>query len=448
MNLEKPIQDLVHLGPMKQNSENPEASLVPSQPVIEVVLVKILGGCKLMLHLLECCCTAFLFSVKHLCLQEYILLNTLVSGLLSRLWILYRGVLKSLGSLYKSLFELLQEVSKIQPRPYIKGFAFPSEINEFLGAPYLEIKKKMPKALVMKKARSGWMNRLFSGSKAGSFSATVPTRVRKKMRGAQKTVDIGKPVLANRTNLDLRKELAFDVKTLCRYPNLAPHENTKFRVNPPESKRTLTPVSSKSLRFQHLKSFVPKFQEAGSFGELSDTLRTIILWCKSNKLGSEAFFLGMKLLKSKRLQHVEAQGCSLQRKLGCVKATLRKYLTLSSCKRRPSQILRAHSRLRRRLKFSRKPRCVSKRTPSGTIPAQSNTPVFVEDSLSYSLSWWSNGSSYVSPTDNNSSNETFEEQAHGDASDLAVLERNPSHRHKEAADNNDDIDDIFKVMGL
>ncbi|KAF7250805.1 Nucleolus and neural progenitor protein [Varanus komodoensis] len=358
--------------------------------------------------------------------------------------ILFKGVLKSLGSLYKSLFELLQEVSNMQPRPYIEGFAFPSVINEFLGAPYSEIKKKMPKALVMKKAGTGWLNRLFSGSKPGSLSTAVPKRVMKKMRRAQNNTDIGKPVLVNRTNLDLEKE--FDIKTLCRHPSPAMQENTKSRENPSGSKRTPKSLSSKSLKAQHLRSFVPKLQEASSFRELSDTLKTTILWCKSNRLGSEAFFLGMKLLKSKRLQHVEAQGCSLRRKLGCVKATLCKYLQLTSCKWRPSQILRVQSHLRRRIKLSKKRRCNLKRSLFCIPPPETDT-LLLENSLSCSLGQWSNDSSQVWTTENSHSNETVEEQARGNASHL-VKERSLSHRQKGATENSDDIDDIFKVIGL
>ncbi|XP_061484292.1 nucleolus and neural progenitor protein isoform X2 [Rhineura floridana] len=444
MNLEKPIQDLIRLGPIKQKSENAEDALVPSQPVIEVILLKILGSCKLILRLLECCCTAFLLSVKHLCLKEYILLNTVVLGLLSRLWILYRGVLKSLSSLYMSLFKLLQEVTKTQPRPYIKGFAFPSEIYEFLGTTYSEIKKKMPKAFVMKKAGTGWMDRLFVVNKTVSQASSAGVPTRKKRRKAQNTIDIGKPVVVNRTKQDLGKE--FDIKRFCRYPNPAPQENTKFMVKLPKSKRRTTLVSSKSLRALHLKSFVSKFQEASTFGELSDTLRTTILWCKSNTLRSEAFFLGMKLLKSRRLQHVETQGCSLRRKLGCVKATVCKYLVLASCRHRPTQRPKAHSHLQKQIKLSRKSRCVSKRTPSRIIPQQRYTSF--KDSRSFTLAQWSSHFSPVWNTYSGSNKVSVEKQARGYAADLAGLERKPSHKQEEATKNKDDIDDIFKIIGL
>nr|XP_034970924.1 nucleolus and neural progenitor protein isoform X2 [Zootoca vivipara] len=436
MNLKKPIQYLILLGPTNQKPENPEEALIPSQPVIEVILVKILGGCKLLLRLLECCCTAFLLSLKHLCLQEYILLNTVVLGLLSRLW----------------LFELLREVSETHPRPYIKGFDFPSDIYEFLGTTYSEIEKKMSnKTFVMKKAGPGWMTRLFPGSKAVSqshaLSAAVPTKVRKKVMNAQKTIDIGKPILIKRTNQDLGKEFAFDVKSLCRFPNPAPRENTKVTVRFPGSKKRSTLVSSKSLRSQHLKSFVSKFQEAHTFRELCDTLRTTVLWCKSNKLGPEAFFLGMKLLKSRRLQHVETQGCSLQRKLGCIKATLCKYLTLSSCRVRPSQRLKAHSHPQRQMKCSRKSRCVSRSAPSCIVPIQRGTSIHFKGSRYLPLPQCSSSLSPVWDADNGGTTYSVEKQSHGHPSDLVGLGRKPSHKQK-ATENEDDIDDIFKVIGL
>ncbi|XP_007426011.1 nucleolus and neural progenitor protein [Python bivittatus] len=441
MNLEKSIQEIAQIGLIKQRSENPKESLVPSQPVIEVVLVKILGSCKLVLRLLECCCTAFTLIVKHLCLEEYVLFNTLVLGLLSRLWILYRAVLKNLSALYKDLFELLQEVAKMHQRPYIKGFVFPSEINDFLGTSSLEIKKKMPKAFIEKKAGTGWMNTFFSVKKTTSqsqiLSAVVPPAVRKKKKkrrkGTQNTSDIGKPVLINRTNQDLAKKLEFDLKTLCKYPNPVPQENSKFRNMLPESKG-ITSISSKALRSQHLHSFVSKFKEVQSFEELSEALKTTIIWCKSNKFGSGAFFLGMKLLKSKRLQHVEAQGCRLQRKLGCVKATICKYLTLQSCRQKPMQRLRASPQQSTRLSW--KQSCVSQSMSVHRGPVSKRTaspfldqcfPLWIADS---------------------SGTKTLEESIHDDISVPAVLESHCTHIEKEATEPKDDIDAIFKVIGL
>ncbi|XP_066478152.1 nucleolus and neural progenitor protein isoform X3 [Tiliqua scincoides] len=440
MNLKKSIEDLVHVDPIqKQKPENPKESLVPSQPVIEVVLVKILGGCKLLLRLLDCCCNAFLLTVKHLCLEEYILFNTLVSGLLSRLWILYRGLLKSLSVLYGSLFALHQEVSKIELKPYIKGFVFPAAINEFLGTSYSGIGKKIPKAFAKKKDRIGWMNKRFQASKAASCTqASVPSTVRKQAMDADDGVDIGKPVVFRRTIQGRGKELEFDVKSLCRHPNPVAEEGTKFTVKLP---------ASKSLKSDHLASFVSNFREAHSFEELSDTLRSTISWCKSNKLGSKAFFLGMKLLKSRHLQHVEAQGCSLQRKLGCVKATICKYLMVSRCRQRPTQILRAGSCLQRHIRRSRKPRCSSRRTLFYTHPYQRGTHATKDMNGSFALSL-ARFFEHLPQVGNAESSRDIEEQAPGNASALLGLETTSALIQQEVSESKDDIDDIFGAIGL
>nr|XP_015097470.1 nucleolus and neural progenitor protein isoform X5 [Vicugna pacos] len=132
MNLEGSIQDLSES--FSSNEKQPVATracVIPSQPVVEFVLMKILGACKLLLRLLDCCCKTFLLTVKHLGLQEFIILNLVMVGLVSRLWVLYKDVLKRLISLYEPLFGLLQEVSRIQPLPYFKEESSEFDVRAF-----------------------------------------------------------------------------------------------------------------------------------------------------------------------------------------------------------------------------------------------------------------------------------------------------------------------------
>ncbi|CAM4462376.1 nucleolus and neural progenitor protein [Lepidochelys kempii] len=441
MNLTGSIQDLAELCPKKSKSENAEECLVPSQPVTEVVAVKILGGCKLLLRLLECCCKAFVLSVKHLCLEEYILLNTVVSGLLSRLWILYRCVLQSLISLYGVLSGLLQEVSRTQQMPYIKGFTFPSEITEFLGPLYLEIKKR-PKVLATKKA-TGWLNRLFTGPAVASRCSkerglAAPTRGSKKMMSIQRPIDIGKPVLVKRSNKG--EQLGFDIKTLCRQLKPRVQKDVDFR---------LTLSEAKAARSQHAKSLVLRFREACSFRELSEALKMAVHCCKSKKLKSEAFFLGTKLLKSKRLQHVEAQGCSLQKKLGCVKASICKYLLSGLQKARwPKQYHRASSWQQRKIKLSKRSKSVSKKTPEFV---QQNTSILFEDSMPGAVSLFPaqqcEYSLHLRKAGDCSATKHVREQDKVGTSEPVALERNPGPTVKGASENND-IDDIFAAIGV
>ncbi|NWS51223.1 NEPRO protein, partial [Chunga burmeisteri] len=164
MNLVGCIETLAELIPKKNTSQAHAECLVPSQPMLETVAMKVLGGCKLILRLLDCCCKAFLLSVKHLCSEEFILLNTVASGLLSRLWfvIQYRCVLETLMSLYGVLSTSLHLVSETQQMPYMKGFTFPSDISDFLGVNISsEVKKQKARMLTTKKP-SSWLKKLFS----------------------------------------------------------------------------------------------------------------------------------------------------------------------------------------------------------------------------------------------------------------------------------------------
>ncbi|NXS10075.1 NEPRO protein, partial [Neodrepanis coruscans] len=163
MNLVGCLETLLELIPKKNSSEAPAECLVPSQPILETVALKVLGGCKLILRLLECCSKTFLLSIKHLCSKEFILLNTVALGLLSRLWFVvqYRCVLQTLASLYSVLSTTLQLVSETQQMPYIKGFTFPSDISDFLGVNVSsEVKKQKAKMLTTKKSTS-WLKKLF-----------------------------------------------------------------------------------------------------------------------------------------------------------------------------------------------------------------------------------------------------------------------------------------------
>uniref|UniRef100_A0A8C5KBF7 Nucleolus and neural progenitor protein-like N-terminal domain-containing protein n=1 Tax=Jaculus jaculus TaxID=51337 RepID=A0A8C5KBF7_JACJA len=113
--------------------------------------------------------------------------------------VLYKGVLKKLISLYEPLFALLQEVSRIQPMSYFKDFAFPSDVTEFLGQPYLEVfKEKMPTAFAAKGVTK-LLNKLFLVKeqprvyREGTLRGI--SKIAKQMEiNLQNTVDLGQPV--------------------------------------------------------------------------------------------------------------------------------------------------------------------------------------------------------------------------------------------------------------
>ncbi|NXY38042.1 NEPRO protein, partial [Pomatorhinus ruficollis] len=202
MNLVGCLETLVELIPKKNASKAHAECLVPSQPMLETVALKVLGGCKLILRLLDCCCKAFLLSVKHLCSKEFILLNTLASGLLSRLWfvIQYRCVLQTLTSLYGALSTTLHLVSETQQTPYIKGFTFPSDISDFLGVNISSEAKKQKTQMLKTKKSASWMKKLFppvpeTVSKVGKERKSETCTSAMKNRSIPCAVDIGETVV-------------------------------------------------------------------------------------------------------------------------------------------------------------------------------------------------------------------------------------------------------------
>ncbi|KAM6213978.1 nucleolus and neural progenitor protein [Sarcoramphus papa] len=442
MNLLGCIETLAELIPKKNTSQAHAECLVPSQPMLETVALKVLGGCKLILRLLDCCCKAFLLSVKHLCSEEFILLNTVASGLLSRLWIQYRCVLQSLMSLYGILSTSLRLVSETQQMPYIKEFTFPSDISNFLGVNVSsEVRKQKARMLTTKKPTS-WL-KIFptmpeAVSEVGKKRNFVTCMNAVKNCSIPCPADIGEPVMVTRASRG--KQLGFDVKSLLRPSRPPTQEGISIASTPFKAKSAS--LSSRIAKLQHTGSLVQMVQTATSFGELSEALRKAILWCKGNKFKSEAYFLRNKLLKSNRLHHVEAQGCSLKKKLCCVKTSVCKYLLYGSQNTRwPKQYLGARfcqrrikscTRLKRTLKTVRQKPSelfgVCENSASLVLPAYQEGPLSQEGR-------------------SNADTGCVKLSTAGTPKQRLLLEGSPGPVWEEATENID-IDSIFAAMGV
>ncbi|XP_014734064.1 PREDICTED: uncharacterized protein C3orf17 homolog [Sturnus vulgaris] len=442
MNLVGCLETLVELIPKKTASKAHAECLVPSQPILETVALKVLGACKLILRLLDCCCKAFLLSVKHLCSKEFILLNTVASGLLSRLWIQYRCVLETLTSLYSALSTMLHLVSETQQTPYIKGFTFPSDIGDFLGANISsEAKKQKAKMLTTKKSAS-WMKKLFPAmpeavSKVEKKRKSETCTSAVKNHSIPCAVDIGETVVVPTARRGKYPE--FDVKSLLRPARHPTQEGLSIASTPFKAKSS--PLLSRIAKSQHIGSLVQMVQTAASFGELSEALRKSILWCKNYKFKSEAYFLRNKLLKSNRLHHVEAQGYSLKKKLHCVKASVCKYLLYGSqhtCW--PRQQLRARF-CQRRIRSSELLKTALK--TSGQKPPE---PFGVcENGALLILPAYQDGS--PSQKEHSSTDAGHVRRSTTGTPKQLLLEGSPGSVWKEAAENTD-IDSIFAAIGV
>ncbi|KAB1283448.1 Nucleolus and neural progenitor protein [Camelus dromedarius] len=466
MNLEGSIQDLSESFSSNENQPvATRACVIPSQPVVEFVLMKILGACKLLLRLLDCCCKTFLLTVKHLGLQEFIILNLVMVGLVSRLWVLYKDVLKRLISLYEPLFGLLQEVSRIQPLPYFKGFTFPSDIAEFLGEPYFEVfKKKMPIAFAAKGVTK-LLNKLFlTKEQSQRSSEETLLRISKKSKqmkiDIQNNVDLGQPVKKKKILKEESSE--FDVRAFCKQLK---HKTiqTNFEFKCSQSKLKATKHSWKAIGTPCVKSFVQRFQEAETFIELSKEIQMAIQWCRSKKLKAQTTFLGSKLLKSNRLKHVEAQGYSLPKKLECLKTSVCNCLLHGSGSKTSKHHLR---RRRSQNKFSmrrRKPQRKLQSTllkevqqpPQGTQSATHTNKGRLSHPAVRRTDLFPNNKQLLRRRVSNPVIQTKEKQIHENVigsneneTDSWTMMQINKHNTTGTIKETHDIDDIFALMGV
>ncbi|XP_010344290.2 nucleolus and neural progenitor protein [Saimiri boliviensis] len=461
MNLAGSIQELFELFfPSKNQPVN--TSAIPGQPVMEVVLMKVLGACKLLLRLLDCCCKTFLWTVKHLRLQEFIILNLVIVGLVSRLWVLYKGVFKRLILFYETLFGLLQEVSRIQPMPYFKDFTFPSDITEFLGEPFFEVfEKEIPTAFATR-GISKWLNKLFL------ISEQSPKAIEEILLGiskndeqikinTQNNEDLGQPVKNKKVFKEKSSE--FDVRAFC---NQLKHKATQTSFD--FKLKTTKHSSQKVISTSQARSFVQRFQEAESFTQLSEEIQMAVVWCRSKKLKAQAIFLGNKLLKSNRLKHLEAQGTSLPKKLDCIKTSI------CNCLLRGSGIKTSKHHLRQRRsqnKFLRRQRKPQRKLQStllreiqfsqGTQNVAADTgakwrlahcTVYRTDLYPKSKQFLSSGVSMtVMQTKGKMIHENLRGIHENETYSYTVMQRNKNSTSGTIKET-DDIDDIFALMGV
>ncbi|KAM7322065.1 hypothetical protein ACRRTK_018906 [Alexandromys fortis] len=470
MHLESSIEDLSQLLSANETQSGATKNcVVPSQPVVEVVLMKVLGGCKLLLRLLDCCCKAFRLTVKHLGLQEFIILNLVMIGLVSRLWVLHKELLRRLISLYEPMLGLLQEVSRIQPMPYFKDFSFPSDVTDFLGPPYIELFKEKTPAAFATKGVTKLLNKLFLVKeqlpKSNEDTLDRISKSSEPMKSSlQSGVDLGQPVRMSKKTKN-EKPSGFDVRAFCtRLRNKAAQETSpEFKCS--QSKFKTSKLSSQKLRrAPWANSIVQRIRVTKTFAQLSEEIQTAVVWCRSRKLKAQAAYLGSKLLKSNRLRHVEAQGYSLPKKLQCMKTSLCKCLLrgsiTSTSKCPPRQRRSKHKVLSRQRKPQRKLQSSllkeTQKVPEGTLKRTRDTSAK-----------WSRSGGTVQRTDvcpnkkevlrrlSKPVLKTKEMGIHGNVTagsgnETGLWTERQTHTYSvpETAKEADDIDDIFALMGV
>ncbi|KAM4609406.1 nucleolus and neural progenitor protein-like [Polymixia lowei] len=282
MKLAVALQDLKHLCPTRvQRALSLEAGNceVPSQPMLEWLCLKVLGAAQLMSCAMNHCSRGFIFAKQQLKLEEFIVLNVVFVGMLSRLWVFFRGVLANLAPLYQQILVLLREVSEAQPMPFLTAFSLPEDIVNFLGpsdASLLTVTLPL-------------------GPQAAEGSQPKDKRqakaaVKSKRKGRKGKEDLG--VAVERVQL-----FDNDVKPLWDVTE-APVENPSQETN----------VMQKQM-------FQKQVTSAATFTDMATHLKKMIPWCKSQNLEKETRCLSFLYLKCHKMESLESAGYNFPRKL-------------------------------------------------------------------------------------------------------------------------------------
>ncbi|XP_072257415.1 nucleolus and neural progenitor protein [Pyxicephalus adspersus] len=428
MGLEASIQEIIDLCPKKTEFQTANLFRVPSQPIIELVSMKILGACKLILRLMDCCCKAFHLCLQHVYLGEFIVLNVVLLGLLSRLWVMYRGVLKRLISLYSVQILIQLEVSAFQKMPYFKDFEFPVQIEDYLGPVFTDlVNRKLPK-MFSRKGSEQLLNKLFKTSDPVTKELKTPSiKEPKKARGG--SIDLGQQV--KRIKRDTLGD--FDVKALLvSENNYSQVLNSEERPSKPKKKTV--PLS---LYQKCIKHILPKIREASSFKDLSDHFCYAWKWCRQRKLRKEAMFFRYKYLQSNRLWHAETQGHRLNKKLQSWKKSMCHCLRERTLK---ADHLKTYLRIQRcHQPWKWKVTCSRKHKLHKCHIAHSKPQVKRTDLKSLCSELFS-GDQKVSPV--------AKDTALRSQTSAPFVSSTSMKKAKENLSKTDDIDDIFSSIGI
>ncbi|KAJ0070024.1 hypothetical protein NL108_000274 [Boleophthalmus pectinirostris] len=264
MKLVEALQELSDLCPTKVQrnvGKKTGECTVPSQPMLEWLCLKILGAANLINRTLQRCSRAFLLCNQQMKWEEFIVLNMVMTSMLSRLWVIFRGVLVSLSTLYEKMLCLCSEVAKTKPMPFLKS-SLPPNMSELLDPTLLH-------------------------------DQTCKARLQ---RGDLLT----KPRQNNQTAKKVKEDLGVSIKrvTWVEYKKLF----LFLQKSQPEHKPKNTDLAAKT---KILRNNVKK---SSSFGDIDIHLEKMVQWCKLKQMGKKGRLFNYLRLKCKKMKSLELEG--------------------------------------------------------------------------------------------------------------------------------------------
>ncbi|XP_056293794.1 nucleolus and neural progenitor protein isoform X2 [Pseudoliparis swirei] len=322
MKLDVALQELTELCP---NRIQRELSIkagecdVPSQPMLEWLCLKVLGAGQLMSCTMSRCSRAFALTKQQMKWEEFVISNMVITSMLSRLWVIFRGILVSLSTLYQQLLELIGEVASVAPMPSLKDFSLPAEMAQFLGP---------SDAFLTKKPANG------------HHAKSDKEQQKQKQRGEKSSVKVKNQGAMRKVNEDLGVSIERDVGL-----------DTDMKPFPKGES-----FPQKRQKADENQKFRKRVRAATTFTDMVTQLEEMIPWCKSQKMEKERRVLNFLLLKCQRMKCLEAAGYNIQRRL----RTFRREACWASTPQgsvpracRSSAAERGHARLRTRVQTLR-----------------------------------------------------------------------------------------------
>ncbi|KAG7331576.1 hypothetical protein KOW79_005545 [Hemibagrus wyckioides] len=320
MKLQGALQDLQELCPNQiQRNVGVDAGYcdVPSQPMLEWFCLKLLGASRLMCRTMDQCTKAFSLVRQHLHLSEFLVLNLVLVSMLSRFWVFFRGILRTLVPMYQSLMDLLHLVEQCRPMTFLTDFTLPRDLGVFLGPPYSDLLKEssIAEPFGMKKTpKPSLLDRMFEeGSDNQVEKGDEEERQMMQLLASEMTtpnMDLGRsilrhgpPVSQSTSNLDIKMMLLQQSSKQCT-------AEVFIKTASPGQ-----PSTSSLAELEQKKMFLQKLKTASSITDMAAHVEEMMGWCRRSKLHEERCYLAFTLLRCQRIKALESEGNSVQKKL-------------------------------------------------------------------------------------------------------------------------------------
>ncbi|XP_026851666.2 nucleolus and neural progenitor protein [Electrophorus electricus] len=436
MKLQRALQDVEELCPNKtQRDEGVEFGhcSVPSQPVLEWFCLKLLGASSLVARTLDQCTIAFSLTRQHLYLAEFIVLNLVLTSMLSRLWVFFRGILRTLVPVYQRAIELRLEVAQCRPMAYLTDFPLPENLQAFLGptrADLLQEGHRTEPSGLERRSKPSLLDKLFEAGERERPEEQGMSSVLAS-EGMESSTDLGRAVLRRGPH-----HSPLDIKLMLQRI----HGGSKQHA----AEVTVSPAQwgvSKSAVEKQKRTLLKRLKAASSFSDMAVLLEDVMGWCRRWKLHQERRHLAFVLLRCRRMKALECEGISVQKKLRRTWLSVRRVMLKGTSLPRSSPYFRWRTRGFLRTRFTIMARYQSVRN---------RFRVRTRSQIAKDLFGATDKSSQKYKMDSNiSSFQTKFFKSGGSGREVVLI---PKEKQKETEKAsmvpNDEIDDIFSSLGF